>query len=78
MNAFFDFYVENPTVTQYAIKTIHHMFNDCEFLNDECIIQWHEKKLKEDKLSDEEKNLLKKMEPFIEWLKEDEDEEDDE
>ena len=74
----------NSFADSYLVKTIHYMFNECEFLSDEVIIEWYEKQHVANDASTQadhvevKKFALNKLKPFIEWLKEDEDEDDDE
>ncbi|RNA07951.1 Translation initiation factor eIF-2B subunit epsilon [Brachionus plicatilis] len=85
----------NSFLDTYYVKTLLHMFNECEFLDESIIIEWHQQQtalLDKSKKSDlslldtqqrvqASKILLKehsieKLKPFIEWLKEDEEDED--
>ena len=59
------------------------MYNDCDFLNEEVILEWFERL---EKVNSEKKDLEnlelrkyanKKLEPFIKWLKEAEEDDDD-
>lgn len=101
LSSYLDFFIEtklkvkiNNVVTSfidaYYVKLLHYLYNDCDFLNEEVILEWFERL---EKVNSEKKDLEnlelrkyanKKLEPFIKWLKEaeedddeDEDDEDD-
>ncbi len=91
-----DFFLEtklNPAATNVSfldanlIKTIHYMFNECDFLSDELITEWYEKlsgqvkdaaATSKDETLEAKKHAVNKLKPFIDWLQEsDEDDDDD-
>lgn len=88
--------VQNAFMDLYYVKTLHHMFNECEFLDESIIIEWHEQQIEllekskktDISLLDTQQRLqagkilskeysIKKLAPFIEWLKKDDDDESD-
>jgi hypothetical protein len=96
LNGMLDFFLEtklNPAATNVSfldanlIKTIHYMFNECDFLSDELITEWYEKlsgqvkdaaATSKDETLEAKKHAVNKLKPFIDWLQEsDEDDDDD-
>ncbi len=96
LNGMLDFFVEtrlNASASAIAfldanlLKTIHYMFNECDFLSDEIIVEWYEKlsgqvnevtSSSKDETLEAKKHAVSKLKPFIEWLQEDDEDDDDE
>ena len=99
LSSFVDFFVEtrfkvklNNVVSSfldaYYVKLLHYLYNECDFLNEEEILEWFEKQEKAneeagkkgaDDVVEIRKYANKKLEPFIKWLREaDEDDDEDE
>ena len=89
LNSHIEFSVEmsskigsNQFIDVNYVKTLHYLFNEYDFLNQEAIIEWYDKQLgRLDGSKETTKYAIGKLKPFIDWLKEedeDDDEEDDE
>jgi hypothetical protein len=85
LNSHLDFFLEttsklgsNSLIDSSYVKTLHYLFNECEFLSDEAILEWYEKQsLNLNVANESKKYAIGKLKPFIEWLKEDEEDDDD-
>lgn len=85
LNSHMEFFVEmstkigsNQFIDVNYVKTLHYLFNEYDFLNQEAIIEWYDKQVgRLDGSSETTKYAIGKLKPFIDWLKEDEDDDDD-
>ena len=87
--------VETPLdfINAYCVKVLHFLYNDCEFLSEDEIVEWHAKQLQtttaasvepttimgQESEDDRRARLhsLRKLQPFIDWLQEEDDDDDD-
>ena len=83
LNALLDFFVEASPVCNVSlldacyVKLVHYLYDDEKvgFLSDDLILEWFRAKLNDPKTSVKDKAGLKKLENFINWLEEDDDDE---
>lgn len=82
LDATLDFFVESPQdLVSSFVKLLHYLYNDLELLSEIVINEWYEDKLNKEEA--DSLNTLKRLQPFINWLQEsdedsDEEDEDDE
>lgn len=84
LNSYLEFFAEtnaklasNQFIDSYFVKTLHYLYNELDFLSDEAILEWHDKQIANLATFDKTKKYaIGKLKPFIEWIKED-DEDDD-
>ena len=69
---------ENPAFLHAAPKVIHFMYDVMEILPEEIILTWfYNVEDDDEELANSENDLRKKLQSFVEWLEESEDESDD-
>lgn len=97
LNSLQDFFIETKLyldqqdkafLDSFYVKTIHFLYDDCDFLSDALILEWYQQQNEKLEASKNSKQVLiqnielkryslNKLKPFIEWLQEDDDEDDD-